>query len=520
TFTTLDLFDLVVVENGALLYEPSSGEERPIAPAPDPAFVERLRELDIEPLSVGRSIVATWEPNETTVLEVIRDLGLDLQLTFNKGAVMVLPAGVNKGSGVKAALEQLAISPRNAVGIGDAENDEAFLRLCGRSVAIANALAAVKKSADHVTKGARGEGVGELIELLLESEKTILPVGANRPSLVIASHLDGNAVEVQELSGSILIAGTSGSGKSTFAISILERIAERKFQFCILDPEGDYSDFEGAVAVGDAEVTPSEKHTLELLAHPATNVAVNLLSLQLADRPIFFAGLLGKIAELRAISGRPHWLLIDEAHHMLPRDRSDFSQILPQELPSSLFVTVHPDAVSPDALRLIDIVMGVGDRAQDVISSFCRALGQPAPRIEGPLPSVGQALFWRRSSGEAPCLVTFALPRRELQRHKRKYAKGDLGEDKSFYFRGPENKLHLRAQNLSLFMQLADGVDEETFAYHARRGDYSAWLRDSIKDEALAEAVAQIESSSEDDLRKKRAELRAAIEARYTAPAE
>ncbi len=516
-FPELGVFDLIVAENGAVMQIPSTGEERVIAPAPEAAFVERLRELQVEPLSVGRSIVATWEPNETKVLEVIREQGLDLQLTFNKGAVMVLPSGVNKGSGVKAALEHLAISPRNAVGIGDAENDEAFMRLCGRSVAVANALPAVKKSADRITEGARGEGVKELIDLLLESERALLPV--RRPGLVIAKDLQGGAVLLHELSGSILISGTSGSGKSTFATAILERIAEAQFQFCILDPEGDYSEFEGAVSVGDAEVSPSEKHTLELLAHPATNVTVNLLSLELADRPIFFAGLLGKIAEMRATSGRPHWLLIDEAHHMLPSGRPDLSQILPQEMPSSLLVTVHPDAVSPDALRLIDTVLGVGDGAQDVISSFCRAVGEPAPEITVPLPSVGQALYWRRSSGEAPSLIAFDLPKRELQRHKRKYAKGDLGEDKSFYFRGPDQKLNLRAQNLFLFMQIADGVDDGTFTYHAKRGDYSAWFRDAIKDEELARAVAEIESSNELDLRKQRSQIRAAIEARYSAPA-
>jgi len=518
-FPQFEIFDLVVAENGALIYVPGTGEERPLSLPPDAAFIKRLRELRVEPLSVGHSIVATWEPHESTVLEAIRELGLDLQLTFNKGAVMVLPAGVNKGSGVKAALEQLAISPRNAVGVGDAENDEAFLRLCGRSVAVANALPAVKKAADHVTKGARGDGVKELIDSILKSEKSILPVGAQRQLLTIAKDLDDKPLALEELSGSILVAGTSGSGKSTFAISILEHIAEAQFQFCILDPEGDYSEFKGAVVVGDAEVAPSEKQALELLADPSTNVTVNLLSLQLADRPIFFAGLLGKIAEMRATTGRPHWLLIDEAHHMLPSGRSDFSQILPQELPSSLVVTVHPDAVSRDALRLIDKVFGVGDSGKEVISSFCRAVGEPTPFLSGPPPSVGQALYWRRSSGEPPRLVAFDLPKSDLQRHKRKYAKGDLGEDKSFYFRGPHQKLNLRAQNLSLFLQLADGVDDETFAYHAKQGDYSAWFRDSIKDEELARAVTEIESSGDKDLRRKRSEIRAAVEARYTAPA-
>ena len=38
----------------------------------------------------------------------------------------------------------------------------------------------------------------------------------------------------------VLVAGTSGSGKSTLATGLLERLAEQDYQFCIVDPEGDY----------------------------------------------------------------------------------------------------------------------------------------------------------------------------------------------------------------------------------------------------------------------------------------
>jgi hydroxymethylpyrimidine pyrophosphatase-like HAD family hydrolase len=62
----------------------------------------------------------------------IRELGLELQIIFNKGAVMVLPAGVSKASGLEAALALLELLPHDVAGIGDAENDHAFLRLCGR----------------------------------------------------------------------------------------------------------------------------------------------------------------------------------------------------------------------------------------------------------------------------------------------------------------------------------------------------------------------------------------------------
>ena len=111
------------------------------------------------PVLAGRCIVATWEPHQHAVLEAIRELGLELQIIFNKGAVMVLPAGTSKASGLEAALALLELSPHNVVGIGDAENDHAFLRLCGCGVAVANALPLLKENADFVTEMPRGAGV-------------------------------------------------------------------------------------------------------------------------------------------------------------------------------------------------------------------------------------------------------------------------------------------------------------------------------------------------------------------------
>ncbi len=89
-FPEIDRFDCVVAENGALLHFPQSGERELLCEAPSAAFVDALRARGI-PVSVGAAIVATVEPHETAVLETIRDLGLELQVIFNKGAVMVLP---------------------------------------------------------------------------------------------------------------------------------------------------------------------------------------------------------------------------------------------------------------------------------------------------------------------------------------------------------------------------------------------------------------------------------------------
>jgi phosphoglycolate phosphatase (TIGR01487 family) len=181
-FPALDVFNCVVAENGGLLYTPANRRKRLLAPEAEEAFVARLKQAKVEPLSVGDCIVSTWHPNESVVLETIRDLGLELQITFNKGAVMVLPSGVNKESGLAAACKELEISPLNVIGVGDAENDEAFLRSCGFAVAVANALPAVKKHADHVTEAPGGAGVAELVERIISSGEVLPSQVLARPS--------------------------------------------------------------------------------------------------------------------------------------------------------------------------------------------------------------------------------------------------------------------------------------------------------------------------------------------------
>jgi HAD superfamily hydrolase (TIGR01484 family) len=168
-FPEVGIFDQVVAENGPLLYRPQSCETRVLSNPPPATFVEELRRRGVKPLTAGQVFVATEQPNERVVLEVIRELGLDLQVILNKGAVMVLPASVNKATGLRAALEELGISPQDVVGIGDAENDEAFLAMCGCGVAVANALDSLKARANQVTQGENGAGVREVIESLLRT---------------------------------------------------------------------------------------------------------------------------------------------------------------------------------------------------------------------------------------------------------------------------------------------------------------------------------------------------------------
>jgi len=163
----LDRFEWVVAENGALLHQPSTDATRLLCEPASAVLVESLHRFNLSWLSVGQAVIATVEPNEIVVLEEIKRLGLELQVIFNKGSVMVLPTGVNKATGLAALLKETEMSADEVVGVGDAENDHAFLECCGFGVAVANALPMLKERADFVTNGARGDGVAELIDLIL-----------------------------------------------------------------------------------------------------------------------------------------------------------------------------------------------------------------------------------------------------------------------------------------------------------------------------------------------------------------
>ncbi len=169
-FPGIDVFDHVIAENGALLYRPLSGQIRLLSEPPPPTFRDKLEADGIQPVSQGRVIVATWQPHADAVRAVIQEMGLDLRVILNKRAVMVLPTGIDKASGLLTLLEELGVSANEVAGIGDAENDLDFLRLCGCSFAVANALPSVKEKILCITKASHGAGVVELIEILLEED--------------------------------------------------------------------------------------------------------------------------------------------------------------------------------------------------------------------------------------------------------------------------------------------------------------------------------------------------------------
>ena len=510
------LFDRIVAENGALLYRPASREERPLAEPPPESFLVELGRRGVEPLSVGRVIVSTREPNQTAVLDAIRHLGLERQVIFNKGAVMVLPSGVNKATGLDAALDELGLSAHNCVAIGDAENDHAFLGRAECAVAVDNALPALKAVADLVTTGDHGRGARELIEALVTTDLADLAPRLRRHEIALGLRADGTPASWPPYGRNLLVTGASGSGKSTFATGVFERLSERGYQYCIIDPEGDYIALPGAVVLGDAERSPTAAEMLDVLRKPGHNVVVNLLGVALDKRPEFFSAALARLQELRVDTGRPHFLVADEAHHLMPGSWSGAPLAGPETIAGMVLITVHPDRVAVPMLSAVHAIVAVGPAPAPVVEAFARTADRPMPALPATPVGADEVLFWAVTEGDEVERLRTIPSRSERRRHVRKYSEGELEESRSFYFRGPDDRLNLRAQNLALFLQLGEGVDDETWLHHLRRGEYSRWFREAIKDGDLAAEVAAVEQRADVSAGDSRALVREAIARRYT----
>jgi hydroxymethylpyrimidine pyrophosphatase-like HAD family hydrolase len=513
----LELFDHVVAENGAVTYCPRTKDVRNLTAPPPPEFARALKELGVAPLSVGHVIVATAKPHEAEVLKTINEMGLELQVIFNQDAVMVLPSGVNKATGLIAALKELRYSPHNAVAIGDAENDHALLSACECGAAVGNAIPALKDRADLVMSGTEGVAVIELIDRLLADDLGSVGPRLHRHDILLGTNPGGGEERIAPHGQNILVAGTSGSGKSTLAAGLLERLNDARYQFAVIDPEGDYPALPDTVVLGSAERAPVIEEVLNVLS-AGRNAIINLVGIPLADRPGVFDHLLHRLIELRGRTGRPHWIAVDETHHLMPASWSPGADRMPSRVHGVVMITVHPARVSRRMLDAVDLVLAVGHEPEKTIAEFCTVRQVVVPVVPPVVLGNGEALAYRVTSGAPPFKLTWALPRSERRRHRRKYAEGRLPDERAFVFRGPRGKLHLRAYNLMTFLELAAGVDDATWLHHLRAGEYSKWMREAIKDEELARDVEAVQAKHPKDAAASREAVRRAVEQRYTLP--
>jgi hydroxymethylpyrimidine pyrophosphatase-like HAD family hydrolase len=507
----------IVAENGAVLYRPATRDQRLLAEPASPPLTDALKRKGV-PLDIGDSIIATVRPHEVAVMEAIRDLGLEHHVIFNRESVMVLPPGVNKATGLAAALDELKLSPHEVVGIGDSENDHALLHASELAVAVASAVPTLREAADWVTAQGNGAGTAEALLALVAEDLVTRAKGCTRHRVTLGTRRNGEPATMSPVGENVLIAGTSGSGKSTLAYAILEQLVDQGYQVCVIDPEGDYPSMEKMIVFGNSQRGPTVAEVITALETPKAQVVVNLVGLPLEDRPAFFLELLPQLQQRRLQTGRPHRILVDEAHHLMSTAWRPTAESL-RDFQSMVFVTVHPDRLAPEVLHSVDSAIALGHKPVTTLQSLAghHFPGMSAVDVEDLKP--GEAVFWKKTDDLPPEILMMALPRVERQRHRRKYAEGELPPERSFYFRGPNGKLNLRAQNLIMFRQLADGVDDETWLHHLRQGDYSRWMKTAIKDPSLAEIVHEVEDMPHLSAQDSRQRISGAIQERYTLPA-
>ena len=511
------LFDAVVAENGALLYFPESREAKVLGDAPEPALIEELRRRGV-PFDVGSSIIATVEAYAEVALGAIRETGVERTLVFNKGALMLLPGGVTKGTGLEAALTVLALSPHNSVGIGDAENDHAFLAMSECAVAVADAIPALRERADYVTRAPGSRGVIEFIEEHLVNDLVELMPRLTRHRLILGESDDREPVTISPHATRLLIVGPSASGKSTLTGLLVERLVESGRSVLLIDPEGDYQTFaeiERVVVLGGSSerALPTPDELRQLLHQPRTSLVLNLSAMSRAEKVAYATKALSAVAFVRSTTGLPHWLILDEAHHIAPADGSPVVDLLRGGAESLCMITLAVTDLAPD-MRAMPSVVAATELEAFAAAVRSAAAGGTAPTLSGgPLAQGEIAIAWL---GPEPRAWRFRLAKRRVQhrRHVRKYTEGELPPDRSFYFRGPAGALNLRAANLVRFVELAEGVDEQTWAWHLKQHDYSTWALQEIKDEGLATALKEVEDAGLEPAESRRRALDA-IRARY-----
>lgn len=514
------LFHVVVAENGAVLHH--AGVSRALAP-PVPVELDEILVEQGVTFHRGQVLLGCAARHELTVFEALRELGSDCQLVRNRASLMVLPAGVTKGSGVVVALDELGISPHSTLAIGDAENDLALLEACEIGVAVSNAVDSLKERADVVLSRPAGEGVAGLLRSpLLRGGVRIEP---KRRRIELGRTRTGRPVELPASQINLLIAGGSGAGKSYAAGLVAERLIERDYSVCVFDPEGDHAPLgrlRGVASVGGRAALPAPEEIPHLLRDRLHSLIVDLSLTPAAERQPYLTRALAALREQRRETGTPHWIFIDEAQTALYGGSASCEAFDP-EAGGFCLVSFRPADMCAGACASFDFLLTVaGEKGveEEALAALGEVAGIDAAGLgelrRAPL-TLGEAVLVR--IGPRPELEVVDLGPRWVRhvRHWHKYARSQLPVHQRFYVRSPRGATGSVAGNLAELHRELVLCGPDVIEHHTRGRDFSRWVRDVMRDEELAAAMSDVEalaggSLSTEDIR---ARLLRAIEERY-----
>lgn len=490
-------FDAIVAENGAIVH--FAGESRAVCPPVDPALAAALSERGVR-LRVGDVLLACSADDGAIATEEIHRLGLDSQLIYNRSELMILPAGITKGTGLRAALDQIDLSPHNVIGVGDAENDHALLDECEVGIAVGDAVPALQSRADRVMSAPSGEGVRELLDGpiiggvdAVFSDRWQIRLGVNGSEQV--------SLPASQLN--VLICGDSGSGKSHLAGLFAERLIAQGYSVLIIDPEGDHAGLARMRAVtrfSYSDRLPAASFILEQMSKQQSSAIVDTSGMPTAERDKYLSALSLQVSLQRHAFGLPHWVLVDEAQDA-PGCMTPSASIPTQSNWGYCLVSWRPDEIEDSTLDQVDAVIAVAagerhDASAKIAGVVSRITGHPASAAEELLTSLphGSALLARNGDRG---LVPFAVASRvtEHVRHWHKYATVRLRPDRRFYFRDRHDQPAGCAANLSELQAVLATCSDDVLVHHSAGNELSRWLRRVFQDDVLADELTEIEDS-------------------------
>lgn len=457
-------FDAIVAENGTVLARP--GGDRRLAMPPPLEFDEALLHRGVL-FRRGQVLLASTKEYAAIVLEELTKAGLECHIVRNRGEIMVLPSGASKGVGLAAALADLGISPHDAVGIGDAENDHSLLEVCELGVAVANAVPALRARADLLLEGQDGNGVSAFLRgPVIRGGQRTPPV---RWSVELGRTQEGAPIRIPASAVNVRIEGPTLAGKSYVAGLLAESLIRQGYSVCVLDPEGDHASLarlHACMAVGGHEPLPPAERIAGFFRPTFGSLVADLSQLPSQDRAQASVAILEAVQRQREESGFPQWIVLDEAHATLAVGEAGCEIFRPEQKGFCL-VTYQPERLCACAADCADFVV----------------------RCDG----AGHARFsWQ--DGQHPDVV-FQLGRRSTGhvRHRHKYAHGGLPPEHRFYLRNGAGPIGRSAGSLQEFHRELRACDDSVLRHHAMSRDLSRWVAEVIRDDDLSEDLGALE---------------------------
>jgi hydroxymethylpyrimidine pyrophosphatase-like HAD family hydrolase len=518
----LHFLDGVVAENGALVHFPDGGLTTTLAPPVPPAFVARLQKEGIH-FQAGQCLIEGDADAAPRMLDVIRELELPIVLLFNRSRVMAMSQGISKATGLRAALETLRKSPRNAVAVGDAENDHELLRLAEVGAAVEWGSASLRAAADMIISGNGPVAVADFVTRVAAAGR--LPTVARaRRRLTLGHTEDGREFSLAVRGRNVLIMGETNSGKSWLTGLLCERLILHGYSLCVIDPEGDYRTLDalpGVRVLGGEDDPPPLRALLHALRYPDRSVVIDLSSIDHKTKLEYIRSVLPALNVMRRRTGTPHRIIVDEGHYFL-RDAVKHN-LLDLDFNGYTVVTYWPSQLPRNLVAATEVILVTreSNRAEiDALRDHCTAcqhLGTSAWDVLQTL-QIDQAAALPVTTEAGSDLQVFTIGQRLTPhvRHRQKYVDVPVPDSRAFVFGLGARTVTARAHTLREFVTVLDDLDVARADGYLRRGDFSRWVADVFGDRALARELEgherkYVQSRSEDAV----ARIADAIKSRY-----